>query len=240
MEAPKLIRDFQVRVSEVHFNRKLNLTALADYLQEVAWVHASILGINVPDLLPRNLTWALSRMKIVIDKLPMEGDQITVETWPSGFERFTAFRTFQVLDKTRKIIASATSSWLIFNIKTRRMVEIPEDVRLVKGAGDKHLSQTIPKSSTYTHEMQFSVRLFETDINDHANNVTYFNWLVESIPIEFLKNHEIKRVDIQFKGEAVLGDQIVTRSQPSEDTVFLHQINNQSGKELVRARTFWA
>ena len=33
MEAPKLIRDFQVRVSEVHFNRKLNLTALADYLQ---------------------------------------------------------------------------------------------------------------------------------------------------------------------------------------------------------------
>jgi len=178
-------------------------------------------------------------MKIEVTELPVEGDMVIVETWPSGFERFTAFRTFQILDRNRKVLVSATSSWLIFNIKTRRMVEIPEDVRLVKGTGDKHLSQSIPKYGSYTQEKQFPVRLLETDINDHANNVTYFNWLVESIPLEFLKTHEIKRVEIQFKGEALLGEEIITRSEPQEDHIFLHQIINQSGKELVRARTSW-
>ncbi len=235
------IEHFIIRVNEVDNNRQLTIPALVCLLQEIAWNHANDLGVSIDQLLKENLTWVLVRMKIDLDGLPLHGDTLTIETWPSGIERLFVFRDFK-LRIGNKIIGKVRSSWLVFNTKLRKWVRVP---KFISEKVDSRISSpvrprgSIEKLAEYQPERRFQVRLLETDLNGHANNISYFQWLVESLPQDYLETHRLSRLDIVFKAESILGDGIISRSGQRDKNQYLHQIVNQNDDELVRASTIW-
>lgn len=235
------IEQFKIRVNEIDANRQLSIPALVSFLQEIAWNHAQDLGVSVYDLLEKNLTWVLVRMKIELDQIPYHGETLTVETWPSGLEKLFVFRDFKMhLGDTE--IGRVLSSWLVFDTKLRSWTRVPDFIsRSVAGpnSGSVRASGNIDKLSEYQFEKNFQVRLLETDVNQHSNNTAYFQWIIESLAPDYLKTHQLSCLEIIFKAESVLDDRIISRSGQSGPNQFLHQIVNQDEVELVRAQTQW-
>ena len=237
---------YQIRSYEVDCHHRLSVLAIFNFMQEIASRHAEALGVSIQQLLSENYTWLLSRLKIKIASFPAWQDQIILRTWPSGAQRLFALRDFEILDQDHQTVATAISAWLILDLKKRRPVRIAPFVERLKPLEGNHiLSDTLdklPGLDLRTHEREFSVRHRDLDINQHVNNVSFVEWMVESVPARVLNSSVPAEVEINFLAEAFYEERLLAacHSQDSDNTQFLHSIIRQKDRqELVRARTIW-
>ena len=237
---------YQIRSYEVDCHHRLAVLSIFNFMQEAASRHAEALGVSIQQLLSENYTWLLSRLKIKIASFPVWQDQIKISTWPSGAQRLFALRDFELQDKDNQIVAAAVSAWLVLDVQKRRPVRIgPFVERLKPLEGDHILPDTLdklPGLEFRTHEKEIVVRYRDLDINQHVNNVSFVEWLVESIPIRVLNTSVLAELEINFMAEAFYEDHILAACHPldSQNTSFHHSlIRQQDGQELARARTVW-
>jgi acyl-ACP thioesterase len=237
---------YQIRSYEVDCHNRLSVLSIFNYMQEAASRHAEALGVSIQQLLSENYTWLLSRLKIQIASLPVWKEQIQISTWPSGAQRLFALRDFKLQDKDNQAVAAAVSAWLVLDVQKRRPVRIGPFVdRLKPLEGDHILPDTLDKLAgleVRTHEKKFVVRHRDLDINQHVNNASFVEWLVESVPVRVLNTSVLAELEINFLAEAFYEDHILAacHHQDSQNTSFHHSlIRQQDGQELVRARTKW-
>jgi fatty acyl-ACP thioesterase B len=87
------------------------------------------------------------------------------------------------------------------------------------------------------------VRYSDLDINQHVNNVTFVEWVIESTPSTILNAAVLTELEINFLAEAFHNDQIIATCAPEglDNTIYHHSLTRQrDGRELARARTKWA
>ena len=58
----------------------------------------------------------------------------------------------------------------------------------------------------YQNERQYRVRYDDLDTNHHMTNGHYFNWFIDTLDRDFLKNHIVKTIDIKFNLEVRYGE----------------------------------
>ena len=46
----------------------------------------------------------------------------------------------------------------------------------------------------------------DIDSNQHVNNIHYFDWMLDTLPEEFLRTHEVKQFNIVYKNEVRSGE----------------------------------
>ncbi|MDZ7797765.1 MAG: thioesterase [Candidatus Marinimicrobia bacterium] len=87
------------------------------------------------------------------------------------------------------------------------------------------------------------MRRSDLDINRHANNRAIAEWVLEAIPPEIAKSHEIEEMEISYKGQAFYEDVIISGCEISNNkelyTCQHHIKNKQSGQLITVARTQW-
>lgn len=237
---------YQIRSYEVDCHHRLSALALFNFMQEAASRHAEALGVSIQQLLSENYTWLLSRLKIKIASFPLWKDEIQISTWPSGAQRLFALRDFELQDKDNQAVAAAVSAWLVLDVQKRRPVRIAPFVERLKPLeGDHILLDTLdklPGLEFRTHEKKFVVRYRDLDINQHVNNASFVEWLVESVPVRVLNTSVLAELEINFLAEAFYEDHILAACHPldSQNTSFHHSlIRHPDGQELARARTAW-
>jgi len=224
---PNIWKDtYQIRSYEVDCHHRLAVLAIFNFMQEAASRHAEALGVSIQQLLSENYTWLLSRLKIKIVSFPVWKDRIQ--------------------DKDDQIVAAAVSAWLVLDVQKRRPVRIAPFVERLKPLeGDHILPDTLdklPGLEFSTHEKKVVVRYTDLDINQHVNNASFVEWLVESVPVRVLNTSVLAELEINFMAEAFYEDHILAACHPldSQNTSFHHSlIRQQDNQELVRARTVW-
>ena len=228
---------------EVDFNQKLTVTALFNYLQEIAGEHAQLLGYGWEHLLQKDWFWVLSRVEVVINRLPRWTEQVTLITWPRGIDGIFALRDFEMYDDHGQRIIAVTSSWLVLSIQTRRPVRV-DWFSNFNFARNTAMERNAPKLAERDNSPEFSetlvVRVGDIDINHHVNNVRYIDWAYNTFSIDHLKNFSPSRVVVNFNAEGKANDTIaVTRyqSQKSESVVEIN--NTKTGKNLCRLLFEW-
>ena len=247
MPEPNIWKEaYQIRSYEVDCHHSLSVLSIFNFMQEAASRHAEALGVSIQHLLSENFTWLLSRLKIKIVSLPDWRDQIQISTWPSGVQRLFALRDFEIRDTNNQTVADAISAWLVLDVQKRRPVRIGPFVERLKPLEGDHILpdnlDKLPGLEFRTHQKQFVVRYRDLDINQHVNNASFVEWLVESIPVKVLNTSVLSELEINFLAEAFYGDQILAACHPldSQNTSFCHSlIRRQDGQELARARTKW-
>jgi acyl-ACP thioesterase len=98
----------------------LTLAAAFDYFQEAAIRHAENLGVGRGPMSALGQGWVLSRVSALMRRRPRETEQITVRTWPRGWEKLFAIRDFDIQDGAGMPLVIARSCWLIVDIEKRR------------------------------------------------------------------------------------------------------------------------
>lgn len=246
MESNVWHQNFTIRSYEVDCHSRLSIVSVFNFMQEAASQHADALGVSIQQLRSENYTWLLSRLKIKMNAYPVWKDQLTVDTWPSGGQRLFALRDFELNDQNNRTVGAALSAWLVLDTVKKRPVRVSSFVDRLKPVEGDHILpdqlDKLPAIENHTHERSFRVRYRDLDINQHVNNASYVEWMLESMPAEVQNGLELVELEINFLAESFLEDRIVARCGPQDSNIreFQHSLTRaEDGQELVRARTVW-
>ena len=102
------------------FQENIKPTNLMQLFQEAAGNHAEHLGAGYAALAEEKLFWALSRIRVEIQKMPKWGDEIHIETWPCSLVGPFFRRDFIFFDDKDEVICRGVSGWLLLSSETMR------------------------------------------------------------------------------------------------------------------------
>ncbi|MCY1721566.1 thioesterase [Prolixibacteraceae bacterium Z1-6] len=221
---------------------KLSTSFLFWQIQDIAWEHAEILGFGFDNLKKEQQFWVLSRLLVKIKRRPKWGEKFTMETWPVGVEGLLALRDIEFLDDKGESIIQATTSWLVLDAKTKRIIRM-EDLKDIPLNGERVFEQTAgkvrpPKSS---EELTFTPALFnEIDINQHFNSGRYLERIIDSYDFDFHEKNELVEFEINFAKEGIPDDSLGVKKQFLDNNNHLCSVVRESdGAELIKAKLLW-
>jgi len=235
-------KEFTISSYDLNPKGQARLTSMANFFQEVAYHHASELGLGYDDLKSRKTTWVLSRMRIHMKRYPVWNDRILLETWPSGAERLFALRDFRVVDSSGEVIGMASTAWLILDLDSHRLVrpkDMLEQFKLITHE-KKMFTEALDKIAVpektgllNTHKVVFS----DLDIVGHVNNVRYMEWCIDAVSTEENAALEIRELEINFTHEALLGELIhIAAAELEGGEIFFKATREADDQEIVTAR----
>ncbi|MEP2025760.1 MAG: acyl-ACP thioesterase domain-containing protein [Reichenbachiella sp.] len=226
--------------------KTIKLPNLLDHMQEAAWSNATKLGFSTIDLMENNITWVMNRMRLEIIRLPKHKEKIKVETWPADMDKYFTKRDFRVWSLDGDLLVEATSNWLVMDINQRKLIAIPEYIKEANFVVDRNnVAPIFDKVKYDTNRTQRSrdiqVSWFDIDINDHVNNIKYYQWVLDSLGGEYLDNHSLRKIDITFKHEGKYGDAFVSKTYfDQESNTWLHALDHsQTGVSHVIAKSWF-
>ncbi|CAM6109681.1 unnamed protein product [Calypogeia fissa] len=222
---------FVIRSYEVGFDRTATIETLSNLFQECALNHVGMTdfcgdGLGTTHAMMRHrLIWVVTRMQIQVERYPIWGDVVEIDTWVAGEGKNGMRRDWLVTDyKTGEILARATSTWVNMNQDTRRLSRMPDDVRseispyfLDRWAikEDSSLQRTRKLGDNAEHIRSDLVpRLNDMDMNRHVNNVKYIGWALESVPQSLSVAHELTSMALEYKRECSASDVVQSLTSP--------------------------
>lgn len=233
--------DFRVRANEIDVNGKVAFPNIVNYFQETAWLHVIDLEITGEKLLEYDLMWVLNRMKIEVFEYPKLHETVTVKTFPSGFDKFFFYRDLYLYNGENKVIAQATSTWLLVDFHKRKLAPVPDFLKAKVQEINIELGRLpiatgkIKSITAADFQSKITVKWFDLDTNNHVNHIHYFKWILENLPNIVHEKQQVKSVDIILKSEAMLNDVLTIQAIDNQDDTYTHQILNQDGKVVVQA-----
>lgn len=237
---------YTIRTYEIDSKKQATLPALVKLMHESAMQHVIKLGVSVWDLEPHHISWVLMRQQLSVFRLPKLGEQIKIETYPSGYERLFTYRDYKVYDATGELIAHSSSTWALMDTVKRSLARFPAfilDMLQLAPAPELCLprpSGQLPKMEKTDHSLDFIVRWHDLDYNDHLNNMYYLQWMLEALPDELLSHGRLRAFDIQYRAEAQWKDHARTEVQHLPNGRMLHRlVRSDDGKDLALALSEW-
>ena len=238
--------DFKIRSYEIDFRGYLNPVTLFFMLQEAASSHASTASADIYDLMKKNKTWMLSRLRVVVNKYPRWKDEIRIFTWPVKVHRLFAIRDFLITDSTYNVLAKSTSSWLVIDLKRRKPVKVDEYInRMYLKPDFRAINQFLDRPDIpvlrYEDSGKGMVKLADIDINGHMTSMKYIEKIVDNFDESTKKENYLKELLIYFKAEALLNDQLIfyIAKGVGKDEFFHKIVREKDEKELCVAKTVW-
>ena len=243
MGIPRLLEAFEAHSYAVDAFGLLSAPALSGWLQEAAGRHAEQLGVGVEVLQQRGLTWVLARQAVEVDRPVAMGDRAEVATWPSGTDRLSAFRDFEVRVEGELRIRAVTQ-WILIDLATRKPVRPRSVLPAAFVEETPHVLPMRPSRPPAPDPAQidraFSTRYLDIDRNLHVTNASYVEWACEAVPEETWRRARLRAFEVHFIAECLHGSRIRSLSAPAGDGAFVHSVRREEdGKELARLRTAW-
>ena len=209
---------FLVTTNDFDYKDELRPSAVLNYFQVVAGMHANEIGVGYENFKERNLAWILTKIKYKCIKEAIPEKKIIVQTWPKEAKRVEYDRFYLIKDENNNVLYKGLSRWCIIDFTTRRISRekaifdgeyFEEDVQLIFD------SETIKTNDidTLDYAFDYEVRLADLDHNGHMNNTRYGDIVLSTIK----KGEHIDEFEINFINECLLNDTISVYKRKFED-----------------------
>jgi acyl-ACP thioesterase len=228
-----------IAYQDVDASRRVRLYTLENYLLIIAGKVADEMGIGVPALLPRNLTWIITHFNVEMCYLPKHGEKLVVETWIERNAHMLSVRNFRIYKATEEceeLIGCAKTIWAVLNLESREIVNMFADPIFEGSVDGEVLSMArAPKlkpislddieqtedaiqAGEVLHEIQYS----DVDYNRHCNSCKYLEWMMNASQIDGSRPF---RLDINYQKELYQGEKMFTRFLKNEQGVQYQQVD---------------
>ncbi len=245
MHAPRHQRRITIPYKDVDLMGRLPLSALFDFMQDLAGEHADLLGVGTAGLRKCNQSWVLSRMRIEAGRMLRAGEVVDLATWPRGIDRLLALRDFLLLDAGGRPVIAASTSWLLVDLGSMRPQRIDRAHPHLAGiSGDLALGRDAtrispPEAVTAIDERR--VRYSEIDINRHVNNAHYVAWVEDAVGGRLASGERLRAIEINYLNEARLGDRVrIGMAGGNGGTDLFEMVREEDGVRLALAVVEWA
>ena len=199
-------------ISAIHVDRygRVKPSVLLHFAQEAAGGHCRQLSLDWDTLMKKHLFWAVIRNRVQINRLPVLGETISVETWPMPTTRSAYPRSTVAYDATGAELFRSVSLWVLMDSESRSMV-LPgkSGIDLLGTLRGNELTPPgsiapIPTENASTRRVGYT----DLDRNGHMNNTRYLDWIDDLLPSQFHAAHPIREFTICYLSEAKEGQQI--------------------------------
>ncbi|KAH7686099.1 Acyl-ACP thioesterase protein [Dioscorea alata] len=258
-----------VRSYEIGPDKTATLETLFNLLQETALNHVWMSGLlgdgfgATHGMIKNNLIWVVTRMHVQIDEYPIWGEVVEIETWVGSSGKNGMRRDWLIRSHlSGHVFARATSTWVMMNQETRRLSKMPQEVRdeispwyIEKQAIIEDVPEKIIKLDNKAKYVDSNLKpkRSDMDMNNHVNNVKYVKWMLETIPVSFLEEHQLGSIILEYRRECGSSDIVESICEPDEEQDddddskewpkrFTHLLQNkgeEKNEEIVRGRTTW-
>ena len=207
-------KNYHIELRDVDFTKKLKLSALFNYLQDISSLHVENLGTGIEAIEKRcGVTWVLMRAKSEIARYPSWNEDITIETWQQKPKKFEFERDFIVRDAAGNVIIRVVSMWIIMDIKTRELKRSESiDVQYPPFFEERAMTNfRLRKIKPFAHTKiayKKTIGYSDTDFNGHINNAKYIDFATDCFPVEQHMQYYIKSMQINYIREAIPGDNV--------------------------------
>lgn len=230
-KATKRIPSFDVDMSST-----LKPVSFLNFAQEAANIHADYIGVGWDSMQTTRKAWVLARMHVIFHRLPKWREIINFQSWHKGAAGFQYLRDFMMFNEQgdEKLI-SATTSWLVIDIDTRRLAKFTELAELEdKNIVEDAIAEPAPKITmprgvepinVATHQVNYS----DLDMVGHVNNVKYTEWAMNIVELEVTTTKHLKELIINFNNEIKAGDtvELYRHSETADDGSLVYYIEGK-------------
>lgn len=222
------LQKLRIPCYDTDITQSMKPVSFMNYAQEIANCHATILGFGYDDLIRTRTAWVLSRMHIKFLELPKWRDNVNLRTWHKGPERLFYIRDYRLTDeRDEKDLVVATTSWLVVNIDSRRLVRetlldeesICRNDAITPSCDKIRIPSGIAQELHSSHTVSYS----DLDMNGHANNAMYLVWAMDAAGCDVTLHRPLKELKINFNHEARAGqtvDLFLSRDSSGDSLVF--------------------
>lgn len=198
---------FSVHTSQCDIHDRIRPAAVLDFFQDVASVHAEILGVGFNDLLKLDLYWVILYEEFEFVKDVRWLNKVKVRTWPKSRTRLEFEREYELRSLEDELLVKCISNWCVINTASRKL-ERGDSVIFngeyydytnypVKAA--RKLKLTIDNPDK---EWDYTVLYTDLDHNLHLNNAKYLDIIYNM----HVNDKKVSKVKISFVNEAHVGE----------------------------------
>lgn len=208
------VQQFRIASYQTDVTARIRPSAILEIMQEMAGAHAELLNIGRGRLDPMQLAWVLTRVEVRMDRYPVSGETITVETYPMPNRRVFYPRYFIFRDEQGNQIGCAGSLWVILDVTTRKMAASAEITASMPDNSDLTAPMGMPATveeigGQYTESTRLPVYT-DLDVNGHVNNTRYLDWCCNELGIDVMRQHAMLQFAVNFNQEILPGQEIRT------------------------------
>ena len=221
-------------------------TVMLALLEEEAAEHCLSIGFGLYDLIKKNIGWVLASGALEMERYPRYKERITIRTWLSSYSAIRGFRENLIYDEHGVVIGRAKGLWIFFDIHNRKPVPVFDEIKNRWSCFKKNaISVKLPPQINPVLAADFSeeiiVRPSDVDIYQHANNIRYLQWLIDSIPEDTTERNTLNYIEGKFISEIKSGETALMLTQIDEDTpIYNHTIKIKDTDRICAvARTRW-
>ena len=232
------------------FSHHLFMGHLGNHMLNAADFHSRDRGFGMDFLNSIKKTWVLSRLAIEMDEMPCQYDKFYVETWVESAMRYFTQRNFRVVSEDgAKVYGYGRSIWAMIDTETRQPTNIFDIdngaiVNWVEKDKENPMSKLTRVQMDDKAELVRTIDTFynDVDINGHINSVKYIEHVLDLFPIDWYKEHSLKRFDIAYVAEAHQGDRLNFYQEQDADDALAFKIRitkstAEGGEEVETCRS---
>ena len=235
--------EFMAEPFHCDFSGRIFMGHMGNHLLNAADFHSTDRGFGMKYLMTIQRSWVLSRLAIEMTEMPEQYTRFVVETWVENAMRYFTSRNFRICSPDgTKVYGYGRSIWAMIDTETRQPTDI---FSIDNGAINNWIvsDKECPISKGGRVKMGNETKLVHTidtfyndvDINGHINSVKYIEHVLDLWPIDWYREHQLKRFEIAYVAEAHGGDQLSFFRESVAEEVVNIRIVKTGDVEVARA-----
>ena len=180
-------------------------------------------GVGLQSMIDRGAIWVAAKLDYTVTRLPRHEERIVVREWAKpGRAGIFPFEC-RVEDPSGQSLVSGVSLWVLSDRKTRSMLG-PNVPRITlptpEPAGTKLPRIPSIRAAETCERTRRQVMFSEIDINGHLTNTRYFDWMADLLPAAFHREHPLRGLRVEYRGEISPGEEAILDWVLSEERLF--------------------
>ncbi len=240
--------EFMAEPFHCDFSGRLFMGHLGNHMLNAADFHSSARGFGMQYLMQIKRSWVLSRLAIEMEEMPVMYTKFNVETWVENAMRFFTQRNFAVTGTDGHVYGYGRSVWAMIDTESRQPTAlfsidnsaITQRIAAAKPCPiDKGGRAKMSDDAEFVHAIDTYYN--DVDINGHINSIKYIEHVLDLWPVEWYRDHRLKRFEIAYVAEAHGGDRLsfYREAMPATDSgaqEFCVRIVRTDGTECCRSK----
>ena len=164
--------------------RRLRTSTLFELLQTASIRHTEELGMGRDKTLDKGLLWVIARQYVLIDRMPVYDERITLRSWPGATVRVLFPRYYEILSERGETLVRGSAVWSLMDAETRTTAfpdEYGVEIDGVETGRELPYLTKLQTTETPNH-FDFIVPYSYVDLNGHMNNTRYFDLIEDHLP----------------------------------------------------------
>ncbi len=197
-------KEYTILPSMCDAKARLGVYNTFQIFQDVASIHATILGCGNDDLDKKGIYWVAVKTKIKFYNMPKLYEDVIVETWPEEPDRIRYNRAYTIRNRVGELLIEGKTEWALVNAINGRLFigecVYPKDAEFYKeykvDIDFTKISLDFKDSIKLTPHI---VKTMDIDMAHHMNNCEYVRALLNAYSLEETLSMEISDMEFQYK-----------------------------------------